>query len=78
LLFVGTAGDRMFRARDADTGEVLWEHQLDAATEGVPAIYEVNGRQFVTVPVGGEGLHAQAGAPKPGPNRYITFALPAR
>ena len=78
LLFIGTAGDRMFRARDADTGKVLWEHQLDAATEGVPAVYQVNGRQFVTIPVGGEGLHPQAGAPKPGPNRYVTFALPAR
>jgi outer membrane protein assembly factor BamB len=26
LLFVGTAGDRTFRARDAATGRVLWEH----------------------------------------------------
>ncbi|OYW46359.1 MAG: hypothetical protein B7Z08_02455 [Sphingomonadales bacterium 32-68-7] len=78
LLFVGTAGDRMFRARDQDTGAVLWEHQLDAATEGVPAVYEAGGRQFVTIPVGGEGLHNQLGAPKAGPNRYVTFALPRR
>src|SRR5690606_4053025 len=27
LLFVGTATDRTFRARDAATGEVLWEHE---------------------------------------------------
>lgn len=78
LLFVGTSGDRMFRARDAESGKVLWEYQLDAATEGVPAVYEVGGRQFITVPVGGEGLHPQLGAPKPGANRYVTFALPAR
>ncbi|MXO72004.1 outer membrane protein assembly factor BamB family protein [Alteraurantiacibacter buctensis] len=78
LLFVGTASDRMFRARDADTGRVLWEYQLDAATEGVPATYMVNGRQYVTIPVGGEG-HFLGGLdmPDPGPGRYITFALPA-
>ena len=78
LLFVGTAGDRTFRARDAATGAVLWEYKLDAATEGVPAIYEVGGRQFVTLPVGGDGLFAQKGNPAPGPSRYVTFALPAR
>ncbi len=77
LLFVGTAGDRTFRARDAATGKVLWEHKLDAATEGVPAIYEVGGRQFVTIPVGGDGLFPHKGQPAPGPNRYVTFALPS-
>jgi quinoprotein glucose dehydrogenase len=77
LLFVGTAGDRTFRARDAATGEVLWEYKLDAATEGVPAVYEVDGRQYVTLPVGGDGLFAQKGNPEPGPSKYVTFALPA-
>jgi glucose dehydrogenase len=78
LLFVGTAGDRTFRARDAATGEVLWEHKLDAATEGVPAIYQDGGREYVTIPVGGDGLFPHKGQPTPGPNRYVTFALPAR
>jgi len=78
LLFVGTAGDRSFRARDAATGEVLWEHKLDAATEGVPAIYEVGGREYITIPVGGDGLFPHKGQPTPGPSRYVTFALPAR
>jgi quinoprotein glucose dehydrogenase len=78
LLFVGTSGDRTFRARDAATGEVLWEHKLDAATEGVPAIYEVGGREYVTIPVGGNGLFPHKGQPAAGPNRYVTFALPAR
>jgi len=77
LLFVGTAGDRTFRARDSATGAVLWEHKLDAGTEGVPAVYEVGGRQYVTLPVGGDGLFAQRGNPTPGPSRYVTFALPA-
>ena len=44
----------------------------------MPAIYEVDGRQFITIAVGGQGLFAQTGAPEPGPSRYVTFALPAR
>ncbi len=77
LLFVNTASDRAFRARDADTGEILWEHRFDAATEGVPAVYMVNGRQYITVPVGGVGhFLGGLGLPEPGPSRYVTFALP--
>lgn len=77
LLFVNTASDRAFRARDADTGAVLWEHRFDAGTEGVPAVYEVNGRQYITLPVGGVGhFLGGLGLPEPGPSRYVTFALP--
>jgi len=77
LLFVGTATDRKFRARDAATGEILWEHELPAATEGVPAVYGVDGRQYVTIPVGGVGHFANGlGLPEPGPSQYMTFALP--
>src|SRR6185436_5378009 len=65
LLFVGTAGDRTFRARDSATGRVLWEHKLDAATEGVPAVFQVGGREYVTLPVGGDGLFSQKGNPAP-------------
>ena len=63
---------------NADTGEVLWEHRFDAGTEGVPAIYEVDGRQYITLPVGGVGhFLGGLGLPDPGPSRYVTFALPA-
>ncbi len=79
VLFVGTSSDRKFRARDVDTGEVLWEYDLPAATEGVPAVYEVDGRQYVTIAVGGNGLFSHAlDLPEPGPGRYMTFALPER
>ncbi len=78
LLFIGTSSDRKFRARDTDTGKVLWEYDLPAASEGVPAVYEAGGRQFVVIAVGGGGLFASDfGMPKPGPNQYIAFALPA-
>ena len=77
LLFVATSSDRKFRARDADTGAVLWDYDLPAASEGVPAVYEAAGRQFVVIPVGGNGLFSDGfGMPKPGPNQYMAFALP--
>lgn len=77
VIFIGTSSDRKVRARDADTGRVLWEHQLDAASEGVPAVYEQDGKQYVVFPVGGDGLFApRLGQPKPGANRYVAFALP--
>jgi quinoprotein glucose dehydrogenase len=46
LLFAGTR-DRKVRAFDLDNGKVLWEHELNAALEGIPAIYEAGGRQYV-------------------------------
>ena len=78
LLFVGTSSDHKFRARDADTGKVVWEYTLPAASEGTPAVYAVGGREYIVVPVGGNGLFASDfGNPKPGPNQYVAFALPA-
>jgi quinoprotein glucose dehydrogenase len=78
LLFVATSSDRTFRARDADTGEVLWQYALPAASEGVPAVYAVDGRQYVAVPVGGGGLFSQGlSQPEPGPGQYMVFALPS-
>lgn len=78
LLFIGTSSDRKFRAYDQATGKQLWEYSLSAATEGVPAVYEVGGREYVVIPVGGNGLFAtDFGMGKAGPNQYVAFALPA-
>jgi quinoprotein glucose dehydrogenase len=47
LIFTGTR-DRKVRALDSDTGRVvLWEATVDAALEGMPAVYEQAGRQYV-------------------------------
>ena len=78
LIFVGTTTDRKLHVYDQETGKLLWEYQFDAACEGVPAIYEVNGREYVAVNVGGNGIFGIRGAPKPGPSRYVVFALPER
>jgi glucose dehydrogenase len=72
LLFVATASDRTVRAYDRDSGKVVWSKDLPTGSEGVPATYQVDGRQFIVFPVAaGAGLFparfggpaAQRGAP---------------
>jgi quinoprotein glucose dehydrogenase len=80
LLFVATSSDRKLRAYDEDNGKVLWEYGLPAASEGVPAVYEVEGRQYVAIPVGGAGFIPAKipGQPPPGPSQYMVFTLSNR
>ena len=78
LVFAASSSDRKFRAYDADTGKVVWEQDLPSASEGIPAVYEAQGREFIVIPVGGNGLFANnLGLPDPGANQYMAFALPA-
>jgi quinoprotein glucose dehydrogenase len=46
LIFTGTR-DRKVRALDSETGKVLWDATVDAALEGMPAVYEQAGREYV-------------------------------
>jgi quinoprotein glucose dehydrogenase len=67
LVFVATASDRTFRAYDRDNGKVVWSTSLPTGSEGVPATYAVDGRQFIVLPVAsGAGLFPpRFGAPPP-------------
>ncbi|HEY5665202.1 MAG TPA: PQQ-binding-like beta-propeller repeat protein [Gammaproteobacteria bacterium] len=78
LLFVATAQDRMLRAYDRDTGEVLWAYQLPNGSEGIPASFEVGGRQYLAVNVtAGNGLFPPTELEQPtGERAYMVFALP--
>ncbi len=72
LLFIGaTNHDRKFRAYDKLTGELLWETKLPASGRATPAVYEVNGKQFVVIAAGGGKSHL---APSGG--QYVAFSLP--
>jgi quinoprotein glucose dehydrogenase len=74
LIFTGTR-DRKVRAFDADTGKVLWEAETPSAIEGIPAVYEAGGREYIVFCAA-----AQAGLTpatrKPVSGAYIAFALP--
>ena len=80
LIFVATSSDRKFRAYDQDNGKVIWEFNLPAGSDGVPAVYETGGREYVVIPVGGAGQTppraASAKELPPGPGGYLAFALP--
>jgi quinoprotein glucose dehydrogenase len=51
LIFLATGPERKVRAYDRDNGKELWVHSLPNGAEGMPATYQVNGRQFVVLPV---------------------------
>jgi quinoprotein glucose dehydrogenase len=79
LIFIGTASDRMVRAYDKDTGKSFWEFELEANPDGIPAVYEVAGRQYVAFFAGSfrsykGDLAWKAG--KPEAQGYYVFALP--
>jgi glucose dehydrogenase len=82
VIFITTSSDRKFRAYDQDNGKVIWEFNLPAGSDGVPAVYEIGGREYVVIPVGGAGQTppraASAKELPPGPGGYMAFALPKK
>ncbi len=69
LLFIGATRDGYFRVFDKHTGEILWEFKLPAAAFATPAMYEVNGKQYIAIACGGEKLGTEKG------NQIIAFSL---
>ena len=71
-MFVAGTQDEKIRAFDADTGAELWSAKLPYAGTAAPAIYEVNGSQFVVITATGGGR--VGGKSGPG-DTYLAFAL---
>jgi quinoprotein glucose dehydrogenase len=69
LLFIAAAKDGLFRIIDTKTGETLASYKLPAASFATPAMYMVNGKQYIVLACGGTKL----GTPKG--NTYVAFAL---
>ena len=49
LIFEPSQSDKKIWAYDKETGKTLWSMELPAAPEGVPTVYEVNGKQYLAV-----------------------------
>ena len=83
LIFTG-ARDRIIRVLDAETGKELWRTEVTAGIEGIPAIYEVNGRQYVVYCAAARSTtktHASPWGPAAGdpiPGAYVALSLPAK
>ncbi len=74
LIFTGTR-DRKVRAFDVETGKLLWEQQVDMALEGMPAVYEIHGRQYIVFCAAAQaGLTPATQVKLQG--AYVAFALP--
>lgn len=69
LLFIAATKDGYIRTFSRDSGKLLWEFKLPAAAFATPALYSVEGRQYLTVACGGEKLGTKKG------NKIIAFAL---
>jgi alcohol dehydrogenase (cytochrome c) len=54
LVFEGSI-DRVFHARDASTGNVLWQQRLNDVPNSAPISYAVDGKQYVAIAVGNGG-----------------------
>jgi quinoprotein glucose dehydrogenase len=74
LIFTGTR-DRKVRAFDASNAKLLWEKELDTAMEGMPAVYELGGKQYIVFCAAAQvGLTPATQVPIKG--TYVAFALP--
>jgi glucose dehydrogenase len=72
LLFIGaTMFDDKIRAFDSSTGKLLWEYKLPFAGVATPAVYMVDGKEYVVIAASG-GRNPK----EPAGGLYVAFALP--
>ena len=78
LLFAASGSDRTVHAYDKDSGAALWERELEANPDGIPAVYAVDGRQYVAFFVGSsrQAPPAMWKRGEPAAQGYYVFALP--
>jgi len=64
-----------FYAFDAETGKLLWEHNVGLAFGTAPIVYQSKGREYIVAAVGGGALTASEHLGPIGA-RIVAFALP--
>ena len=72
LLFIAATSDSKLRAFNKRTGQLLWEADLPASGFATPAVYNVNGKEYIVIACGGGKLKTTSG------DGYIAFALPRK
>ncbi len=70
LLFIAATKDGKFRAFNKKNGELLWEVDLPAPAFATPAVYELDGKEYVVIACGGGKLGTKSG------DQYVAFSLP--
>lgn len=72
LLFIAATKDGKFRGFNKRTGALLWEVTLPNAGYATPAIYQLNGKQYIVIACGGGKMATKAG------DSYVAYALPGK
>jgi quinoprotein glucose dehydrogenase len=70
LLFIAATRDGKFRCFHKSTGKLLWETDLPVPGFATPAVYAIDGKQYIVIACGGGKLRTNSG------DAYIAFALP--
>ena len=70
LIFIAATSDSKIRAFNKRTGQLLWETDLPAPGFATPAVYNINGKQYLVIACGGGKLNKKSG------DAYVAFALP--
>jgi quinoprotein glucose dehydrogenase len=70
FIIAATSYDKKMHIFDKATGDLLWETTLPFAGNATPAIYQVDGREFIVIGCGGGKSKAPTGG------TYVAFALP--
>jgi quinoprotein glucose dehydrogenase len=71
LLFSAT-NDRILRAWDRDTGDILWSTTLPADPGAIPTVYEIGGRQYIIATATRGDLDTG------GVHAYVAYTLPLK
>jgi quinoprotein glucose dehydrogenase len=69
LLFIAATKDGKFRAFNKRNGDLLWEVDLPAPAYATPAVYELDGKQYIVIACGGGKMNTRSG------DSYVAFAL---
>lgn len=70
IICIAATSDSKFRIFNKTNGKLLWETDLPAPGFATPAVYAVNGKQYIVIACGGGKLGKKSG------DSYVTFALP--
>ncbi|ANF56475.1 membrane-bound PQQ-dependent dehydrogenase, glucose/quinate/shikimate family [Halotalea alkalilenta] len=71
LVFIAAATDDLIRAIDMRTGKTVWQDVLPAGGQANPMVYEVDGRQYLTIVATGHHFMET-----PTGDYVVTYALP--
>lgn len=72
LVFIAATTDGKLRAFNKRNGDLLWETELPFPGFATPAVYQVNGKQYIVIACGGGKINTPSG------DVYVAYALPEK